>query len=443
MKIHKSLFILLFLSLPLAAETGHVVKVQNDEVFIDVSEFSEKPATGAEFTLYEQGEELVNPATGKKLGAELKNLGKGVTTETHDTYAKGRVTASSAAIKPGVLAEFKAAAKPAEVPQTVKTDSGLPALPLLWESEPVSGTVVDVAPGDFDGNGALELAVAQPRKIWLAVREGTKLIELASASLPEIQRIISVETLKAGYAGLKTDALIINIFDSSANQIEAGVYTVENGAFVRKNQLKWMVRALNAANEPYSYYTQEIYQSGSFSLSFIKRLEYSDKFTLADKLTLPRTDWLYGLTVADLDSNGTAEAIYTTPGGNISVQFAKRSKHAETRTGFGRTPNRATMKGNQLFFPSRLPVVKSGKTAVIYGISNIPMHILSEAFGRYVDAELSAFSWNGATLTETSRTRLGGAVSSINYGEFCGLQTGLIIPVQTIDDSTIIKVFGY
>ncbi|MDD4003826.1 MAG: VCBS repeat-containing protein [Elusimicrobiaceae bacterium] len=443
MKIANCVLILLFLAAPLRAETGQVVKTHDDEVLIDISEFREKPVAGSPFVIYEPGEELVNPSTGKKLGAELKRRGKGSLTEIHDTYAKGRISESSAVIKPGFVAEFETAVKRLTEPAAPPANT-LPAQTPVWESEPVPGITVDAAPGDFDGDGLTELAVAQAALISIFRRDGTQLVAVSSAALPAIQRIVSIETLKAGQADLKTDALIINIFDSASNQVEAGIYALENGTLTRKDQLKWIVRALNAAGDAPAYYTQEIYQSQGFRLSFIKPLEYRDGFrTGSARLTLPRADWLYGLTVTDLDGDGKNESVYTTPGGSISVQFEKRAKHADTRTGFSRTPNRANIKNTQLYFNLRLPVVKTGKTAGIYGVSNIPAHMLSEAFGKYSDADLCRFAWNGAILTETGRTRLGGAVWNINYGSFGGLEPGLIIPVTTIDDATIIKVFGY
>lgn len=443
MKIANLLSILLLFAAPLCAETGVVVKAQDSEVYIDISEFKEKPAAGTPFVIYEKGEELVNPVTGKKLGAELKKQGRGVITEVHDSYAKGAVSESSAAVKPGFMAEIEAVVKAVVGPAAIPVSTGMAAQELLWQSEPLPGVTVDAVTGDFDGDGTAELAVAQAQKISLYRRDGVKAVEFSSAALPGVERIISLDTLKAGFAGLKTDALVMNIYDSISGEIEAGVYALENGQLVRRDQLKWLVRAINAVNEEPSYYTQEIYRNAQFALSFIKPLRFADGrySTGSARLDLPRVEWLYGLTVTDLDGDGKSEAVYAMKGGSISVQFEKRSKHFDTRSGFARTPNRVSIKGNMVYFYLRMPVVKSGKTAAVYAVGNIPAHMLSEAFGRYADADLSRFTWDGNTLNETARTKLGGAVYNVSYGAFDGLPAGIIVPVTTIDDTTLLKVF--
>jgi hypothetical protein len=445
MKKYILITILSLFCLPAIAEKGLIVKTSGEDVYIDITEMKTPPAAGSEFVIYREGEAIVNPVTGKNLGSDMTETAKGTITEVHEKYAKGKITSKTEEIKPGFFAELKTAAQ-AEIRKLdgQAQDVNINAAAPVWESEPVTGTIVDVAAGDFLGDGSALLAAAEEQKLSLYRKDGNKLVEISSIALPSTVNIVSLETLKAGYADLKKDSLMINTYDSQSDRLDAAVFTLENTEFKRANQLKWLVRPLNPVTEPAAFYTQEVYTTQGFNLSFIRPLEYKNAgfSSGSEKLSVPRINWLFGLTVADLDNDGKKDAVYVDPGGSLTVQYDKKSKYASSRSGFDRTPNRARIKNNTVYFHSRIPLKKVPGGAEFFGLSNIPKFILADAFAKYVDADLCKFSWNGTKLSEVSQTKLGGPAWNITYGSFGGFE-GIIAPVNIIGDMTVIKIYKF
>jgi Curli production assembly/transport component CsgG/Flagellar assembly protein T, C-terminal domain len=73
-----------------------VIKVDGDRAYINVGATS-GITVGDQFRVFERGEELVDPATGAKLGAEEKQTGTGVVTEVNEKFSIMTLTGTAGA----------------------------------------------------------------------------------------------------------------------------------------------------------------------------------------------------------------------------------------------------------------------------------------------------------------------------------------------------------
>jgi len=424
-----------------AQENAYVVKADSNTIYIDISQYKTPLFAGEVFTVAEDGEELFSPVTKESLGKVSVFIASGTLTDIQPKFAEGKITGLAAMPKAGQKVAFT------QAPQTaVQTpaDAKPAEEKVLWASQQLDGQIISIALGDTDGDGKKELVGADEQGFKIYTVKDGKLSEKAAVKLPDLQRLVSVETGNLGWQG--ADKVFATYYDNFRKELHTHVYTCTATACSEETTVKWLVKGFTGKDGKRRIFAQEMFtaqQEPSFST--VKPLVWENgTYSVGDKLRNRRLDWLYGFTLTDLDGNGSEDLLYTTTSGKISVQFEKKSAHWETDNTYGRTPVRLKLGDTIVKFYSRLVLREKDGKLDVYAISNTHRSgIMSETFGRYQDGNMVTLHWNGSTLDNSGSLLLHGYTCDIDNGSLANLPDGVIAASVNLNDKSIIRVLGY
>lgn len=427
----------------LAQSCGTVVKVDSSTVYIDITKASQ-PVSGTPFSVFEQGEELVNPQTKQSLGKMMVFVASGSFSYSENAYAVGEVNNVRSQVKPGHVAKWNAASAPAVKTVAAPVDAASKGKAPLWSGALMDFAAVGVALGDVDGDGENELAVASQEVLRVYKLKDGKPELLASEEMPSTVRLMSVECFDLKGAGRAQVYAVTS--DTFRKTVETRLYDFTEGRLAYASSLKWLVRGVYVNNGELKPYAQEIYPGGEFRPSNVRELVYRDgAFSAGEKVNLPRLEWVYGFSLYDFDTKRAgAEALYITDAGKLRVQFQKKNAHFDTDGEYARTPNRLRFGDVSFKFYPRVPVITAQGGTLVAAFANVPkIGILSDTFGSYKDSDMEFLFWDGVSLSVRETARAGGVVCDAVYGRFGKLDPGLLVPVLTLDDSTMLKLYEF
>jgi hypothetical protein len=432
---------ILMLISPIAqtADFGYVVKVDNDKVYIDITDTA-KPAVNEKFTVFIEGEELVNPVTKKSLGKIENSIAQGIISEIADNYAVGSIISKKQDLKPGQ--KVKWTAKPPAAASIIQTAPDKEqTMNVLWKSQPIEGIITSIALEDINGNGSNDLLTAFKHKVTAYKLQNGKLSKILQKEFPISVTIISVE---AGKFENSNTHIFVTGFHKLGDRFTTEIFKFENGKLNKVTEFNGFVRAVKPFGGNKTFYTQKVYKSaGDIRKSLIKRLEYENgKFKEGKTVKMPRLNWIYGFTT--ITENKKPSFVYITSSDKIRMQKKKKKNYVDSAKLFGKTPHIIETGGKNLNFYPRLPVYKNQDEMFVYGIENISKSgLLARAMGMYHYGKLHRLKWENNAFNKAGEAKLSGYLYDITWGKFAGLPDGIICPSVDLNDETVIEVLNY
>ena len=433
---------------PTVAKTsdfGYVVKIDQDKVYIDITE-ANAPNLNDKFTVFTEGEQLINPVTKKSLGAIEDKKAQGTITEVTEKYAVGTINSKTAEIIPGQKVKWDKISRPQPLPTMQPAELATaqaplyPTLTTIWQSAPVDGIVRSIALADVTGNGKNEIICAKKHSVGIYTVEGNKLKIVLEQKLSGSSRVVSVDA--GNFGGSK---IFVTSFNPLAKEFTTEVLKMQGNKLIQTDSLNMLVRSVKSTDGTKTFYAQKIYQTGGIKKSKISKLVYKKgKFKLVKTVKMPRFDWVYGFNFINVEKTNP-DLMYITSSDKIRLQKHKRGNYVDSQDMFGRTPNVVRIDGEVFQMYPRLPLYKNtGGEIFVYAVENIGKRgILARAFGLYEKANLHRLKWTGSNFEATGTLPMPGYSYDITRGKLADLEDGVISASVNLDDKSIISVIQY
>lgn len=400
-----------------AAEIGYLVKVDGSKVFLDYGADS-GVRVGQGFVIFEEGDELIHPITGKSLGHIQKKLAAGTIDEVLEVYSIGRLHKSGKGLTPGSRVRL---VRPTSAPATAvsareqapRSSSG--EIRPRWTSPSFDFKIVGAAYADFDGDGALETVLADEKRVYLYPYPPTSSKALAEYKNPAIMaKVISLEA--GDLNGNGKAELFVSIINDSGPRAETLILELgADGNWAKVAIVPWLVRAHQDGKGRQVLATQQLSDDKTFPFSTIYPLIYADGEHKRGKgaIRQKRIDWIYDFTTVDLGDDKPA-LVYHTKSDRLRVQFKKGYwKSSEV---YGRTPVRLRWAGRLLQArPSPQVVYGSKGFDSLYIINNnARLGGWAKSFGLFKNGELHRKKWDGVGLVTAWKAKLTGYSTALS-----------------------------
>ena len=254
-----TLTILLFSFVQVFAQEALIVKQEGRKVYLDISEFTEKPKVLDSFSISFLGEEIVNPKTGKSLGKKVDRRLSGTISIVENLYAVGELNdeITEQDKLEGLDAEIKVTPSPAIVEQKAPLSEDRSVQP-IWQSKPIEGKATAFTTADIDGDGQNKLVLAFDNMIKVYDLKDSALKEISSFEISSLNEIITLDS-----ADLDNDnkaEIFISVFDNSQSRFSTLIYGTKDKEFVKKDTIKGLVKGIAPYNTKRVLYTQKISQ---------------------------------------------------------------------------------------------------------------------------------------------------------------------------------------
>jgi hypothetical protein len=412
------------------APLGYVVRVDTQSVILDFNDKS-GAVVGQTFTVFKEGEELINPVTHASLGKEEIKIAEGNIKDIFPMYSVGTFSIINAPqgtlsvtvaqpITPGMRARLvplaAAAAAPApqsaeQVNQVAKSLGLTVKREPLWRGPAFEYEATALAIGDFMGDGKREAAVSDGRKVYLYPYPPVDAKPIAVFSAPgTAPRIYSLEA--ADLDGDGRAEVYASYFNDSFHRFETKVLELDQkGALVQIAEIPYLVRGYQDLKGARRLAAQQIMEDASFPFGAIYPLVYQGGKYGPGKPAVDflkhSVDWLYDFTFLTVDDKPATVEVTNTE--LIRVRFAKNSW--KTPESYDQTPNRVRWNGDRVlnFRPALVARYDDKGFAGLYAVKNIAAYGGAAAlFGRFASAELRRLDWTGLSLAPSWVADLGG-----------------------------------
>lgn len=447
----KKLFILfavvVFTSVQVFAQEALIVKQDGGRVYLDISEFKEKPKVNDTFTVTFWGGEIKNPKTGKVLGKAIERRLTGTITEVEELFAIGTVKDLNSQEKlEGLNANITVTpvTAPVQVTENIQTVTTADKTQPLWQSAPLNGKAVAFTAGDVTGNAQSSLVIADEDNniVTYNLQEG-KLNKVSEFKFSPINKIISLDNADLNENG-KAE-VFISYLDNVRNHFNTAVYELENNTWQQKATVRGLVKGIAPFNGKRVLYTQNINNiSGKFNALNPAVLEYKDgKYKAGAQLKANKFRSVYGFNVAKFDGD-KEQVIFTQPSGKLRLQFDKRSAHIDSpdEFDFASTPNRVKFDNEIFKFYPSIALYGTDDEIIVAGLENkAKLGILSSTFGSYHRANLVLLKWDGSALNKLAEVPLGGYTVDLMQGSLGAYQNVLIVPFITGAGKTTVVLY--
>ncbi|MCX5797701.1 MAG: VCBS repeat-containing protein [Elusimicrobia bacterium] len=415
------------------AKLGYVVRVDSSSIILDYNDKS-GAAVGQNFIVFKEGDELKHPVTHASMGRMEVKVAEGTLKEILPMYSVGTfsilnapagtisISDPSQPVTPGMRTRLEPLAatppQPAAVVQPIIQISKVAeALGMTAKREPRwRGPAFDyqataLAIGDCRGDGKLEAAVSDGRKVYLYAYPPADAKPLAVFSAPgTAPRIYSLEA--ADLNGNGRAEVFVSYFNDAFNRFETKILELDQkGEFVQVAELPYLVRGYQDYKGARHLATQQITEDASFPFGAIYPLAYHDGKYGPGKPALDfskrRVDWLYDFDFVTLDNKPATVDVTNTE--LLRVRFPKGSW--KTSESYCQTPNRVRWTGDRMlhFRPAMAVRYDDKGFAGLYAIKNIgALGTLASPFGIFARAELHRLDWSGLSMAPTWVAELGG-----------------------------------
>ncbi|MCQ2410162.1 MAG: hypothetical protein MJ053_01125 [Elusimicrobiaceae bacterium] len=437
MKIKLFLLSFLFLFPALASAQVTVVRVKNNQVYLDTSSLETTVHTGDVFKVILSSEKLTNPKTGKDLGLLYNYSPEGNITEVQPLYAVGKLP-SVAGVQVGQEAVIT---QQLQIPAPT-TSAGTPATTTSSSThqktvfEPVNQEIISLSTADVTQPGADNLITLSDKgliTVW--ARNGEKLEEKLSYKIPSGTKPLTLSAAPLRQA--ETAEIFVTVYDEQHARISTLVLAHENGHWVTLDTLPYFVKEIGCGKEK-TIWMQKPFIAGAYPGN-ARKLVYEDGHFKGDKQVVSsRRSWLTGINFFRPDETAPAQLIYTSPYGRIKMETAngKTTENKDVPVG---APNRVKYKQEIVKFYPSLQVINAPDKPVLVAVENIAkLGMLSDLFGHYDNAKLHFISFDKGRLTRTDTVNLDGFV----YDTACRQNSVLAAEVLPDGQSAVVEIFN-
>lgn len=408
-----------------------VVRVEGKKVFLDTSEEKTALKKGDTFKVILSSEKLVNPKTGKNLGAVYKYSEVGTVSEVQPLYVIGELknTEGVSVGKTAVLEEVKPVAIQTAAPETTPKSTRP-----VTTYQPIEQTVISLTEADVTAPGAKNIiTLSDKQQVTVFSRAGKDTLQEAlSFALPEGKKGIAVSAapVKAGLA-----QIFVAVYQPERGQIFTLVLENKNGKLEQAATLPYFVKELGCTN------TKKIWGQRPFIIedkpgNAQEVVFEKNKFAASGTSFHTRRNWLEGLNYYPVEKAGADNLIFTATNGTLRVQL-HNGKYAESKDLFGATPLRMTYKQSILkFFPSIQVFGEPGEVSVVAVQNGTKLGLLSETFGQYQNGKIHFLQYQKGRLQITDTVELGGVL----YDTACTENTILTAEALANGTSTVVEI---
>ncbi len=443
-----SLVVICFTVVQTFAQNALIVKQEGQKVYLDISDFTEKPKVNDTFNITFWGSELKNPKTGKVLGKIIERRLNGVINVVEELFAVGTVHDWKDEKLEGLDVNIERTVPPSTVQQnTVSTDKQNNIKP-LWQSDPLESKAVAVTAADIDGTGDSKLVLAYgDNNIKTYTWKDDKLVEGITLQFNPLYKILSLDS--ADLNGNGKAEIFVDYYDTTRERLAAAVYELEGEQFAEKATVRGLVKGIAPYNKERALYVQEIKNiSGRAQYLTPALLVYQDgAYKAGAKLQAQKFNNIFGFNLGIFkELTNKTDIIYTQQSGRLRLQFEKKGAYLNSPDGydFATTPTRLKLGNDMLRFYSSLALYNADDNKpVVAGIVNeAKLGILSNTFGYYHRGKLVFLKWNGSSLEYQKEAPLGGYAVDLVQGSLGrNYKDVIIVPFMTGADQTIVAVF--
>jgi hypothetical protein len=447
-----STFIISSLALAAAAkDSALVVKQDGRNVYLDISDFKNKPKADDGFRIIEEGEPIINPKTGKNLGKEIVRQINGSITQVEENFAIGLLekTDNVLGLEAEVQVTVDGSLSHTAFKETQKNAFEQFKIPPAWQAgAPIDGETKAAAAGDITGDGQNELILSfeEDNSINAFTLEGDVFKKLASVKVNPLRKIVSLDA--ADLKGIGAMQIFATVYDSSANKLTTMVFEYKESALTITGTVNGAVKGISPNGGKRVLYTQDISKvSNNFTLTTPARLLYEDgAFKTGEKLTANNFKLIYGFNHGKVAMADKAPVIYTTTTrGRLRLQFNKRNRFIESPPDldFSTTPNRIKYKNDlvRLYTSVALNNVSENTTIITAVEHTAKLGLLADTFGSYSGAKLHMLKWDGNVFTKQAQADIGGVVYDIIQAPLGKYEQAIIVPFTTGTGKTSVMIF--
>ncbi len=434
MKIKTLLLSFLFF-FPLAAFAQiTVVRVQNNQVYLDTSSVKTPVQKGDTFKVILSSEKLTNPKTGKELGLLYNYSPQGVINEVQPLYAVGKIP-SSAGIEIGQEAILESVAVAAPVAATPAAAAPV-SLHKKITYEPVGQEIISVSSASMTGpkdDNIITLSTKGQITIWN--RKGEQLEEALSYQLPAGKTPLTLSAVPLRQQ--KSAEIFVSVYDERLARISTLVLAYENGQWTTLDTLPYFVKEMGCGDQK-TVWLQRPFIAGTRPGNARNLIYQNGKFTPADHALATQRNWIEGLNLFPVGPNGEEYLIYTTSVGRVKLELpnGKTTEYKEFSVG---APNRVKYKQEIVkFYPSLQVVQTQERTQVAVAENTTKFSLLSGTFGQYESGKIHFLSYEKGRLSKTDTVPLDGFV----YDTACSNASVLSAEVLSDGQSSVVEILN-
>ncbi|MEK7744477.1 MAG: VCBS repeat-containing protein [Elusimicrobiota bacterium] len=321
------------------------------------------------------------------------------------------------------------------LPLTARAQTAVQDPRILSKSRALDIEAVDLAAGDLDGDGGLELILAGKDTVQAyALKDGDlRLLSHYKDSATAVQ-FLSVDA--ADLDGNGRAEVFVSQNNRFFGRLESFVLVLDSGSLVRAASLPWLLRGFHDAGGV-SLAAQQVLADSSFPFSSIRRLAFSQgRYVQSDPpLQVKRLEWLYGFALSRRDREPVA--LLTNAAQRIRVQSLKEAW--TSRESYGQTANRSRWQERTLLFHPRLLTTEGPQGLQgVHVMRAIPRFgVLAESQGLYSRSELHHLRFNGSGLEPAWTVELPGyspGLAELAGGP--GREAALLVAVVSAEGTT-------
>lgn len=446
----KKLFLLIavfcFSFAQIFAQEALIVKQEGEKVYMDISDFKEKPKVNDTFNITFWGSELKNPKTGKVLGKTIERRLNGIINVVEEFFAVGTVKDFKQGENlEGVNANIQVSV-PAPKPLPIQQVTEQKKLQPIWQSKPLENKSIAFTTADIDGSGESKLVLAyENNEIKTYTLQDGKLLEGITLKFSPLNKIVSLDS--SDLNGNGKAEIFVSYFDNTKNYFSTAVYEIENNNFAEKASIRGLVKGIAPYNKERVLYTQDIKNiSGNLKFLTPALLVYKDGvYKVGAAVKAYKFHNIYGFNFGNFKDGAKPDIVYTQSSGRLRLQFEKKSAYLNSPDGydFATTPTRIKFDNELLRFYASLGVYNDNedKTIVAGIVNEAKLGILSNTFGSYHRGKLVLLRWNGSSLEYYNEAQLGGYAADLMQGSLGSYKNVLIVPFMTGAGQTTIALF--
>ena len=431
------LFGVIFLFSSFAQAQVTVVRVQDKNVFLDISSLKHKVHLGDRFKVILSTERLINPTTGKDLGPMYHYSNEGKITEVQPLYVVGTLpdTAQITIGQEAVLEE-KFAAPQAVAPTKTETISPTASSKNKLVYEPIDQTIISLSTGPVlaeHAHNVVTLSNSGLVTVW--TRADEILRENATYQLSNFQTPLSV-SVAALTTPEKAD-IFVSYFDTRQNRIATSILRYQENQLKEIETLPYFVKEHGCQSHK-TIWTQKAFVNGAFPGNARELIYKDEKFTTGNQSRATQRHWLTSTVFFPVEKELEDNLIYTSSKGKIVVVLGN-GKQVESKDLFGAAPNRVKYKQEIVKIYPSLQVFGAPGNVMIAGVENTTkMGLLSSTFGQYKNGKIHFLAYEKGKLRVKDSLELDGVI----YDTACTPSTLLAAEVLPNGTSSVVEIFN-
>ena len=410
-----------------------VVRVTGNQIYLDTSSFPASIRKGDLFKIILSSEKLINPQTGKDLGPVYTYSSEGKITEVQPLYAIGILNGNEK-ISVGQTAVIETTASAPQTDTVADTPRAVPASRRkLIRYNPVEQNIISLTEGLIEGKKQL-ITLSEDGKITVWNRgEDKNLTEVMSYKLPTGKKALSLSAKNIN--GGEDDQLFVSVYSSTKEEISTLILSPASHEITQIGTLNYFVKELGCGDDKKLWaqrpFILETRPGNAREVIFKK-----NKFTVGENSFPTQNNWLGNLNRFPIQSEDTANLIFTSSGGSVRM-ILKNGKYAESTGDFAQAPKRISFKNKTVrFYPSIQVIGTAGNGTIAVVEHTAKIGLLSDTFGQYKDGRIHWLVYEQGHLQDTEITDLNGLI----YDTACTDKAVIAAEVLPDGTSTVVEI---